>query len=216
MEPTCKERRPTANRSLITCGEIYKLKKRKLRKYLPKLTGIRGGFTIIELLIVIVIIAILAVLVTTTVNGIQNRAKDAYIVNDIKNLSKQLENYRAENGSLPQSGALSALLFPVLEKMYYAQNPNGITTIDDFSGNIYKVSPMVGNPAANDFNIAIGVERNSDTYVIIANSSFNDVYFMDKNKNISSGTIDWSSSPSTLFITNAGLTSPVTYVRYTL
>ncbi len=193
------------------------MKKRKLRKYLPKLTGIRGGFTIIELLIVIVVIAILAVLVATTVNGIQNRAKDVYIVNDIKNLSKLLENYRAENGSLPQSGsALSTLLFPVLEKMYYTQNPNGITTIDDFSGNIYKVSPMVGNPAANDFNIAIGVERSSDTYVIIANSSFNDVYFMDKNKNITSGTINWSSSPSTLFITNAGLTSPVSYIRYTL
>lgn len=61
----------------------------------------RRGFTIVELLIVIVVIAILAAITIVAYNGIQQRARDAARVSDIRSISKALEIYKTQNGQYP-------------------------------------------------------------------------------------------------------------------
>ena len=63
----------------------------------------RAGFTIVELLIVIVVIAILAAITVVAYRGITDRAIDSTLKQDISSANKQVEIYRATNGSLPQS-----------------------------------------------------------------------------------------------------------------
>jgi len=57
------------------------------------------GFTIIELIIVIVVIAILAVIITVSYNGIQARAKETVIKNDLQGASTQLQSLRSTSGA---------------------------------------------------------------------------------------------------------------------
>lgn len=59
------------------------------------------GFTIVELLIVIVVIAILAAISVVAYNGIQARARDTTRLQDIENIRKGLELYKAEKGYYP-------------------------------------------------------------------------------------------------------------------
>jgi len=66
-----------------------------------RLQSDRGGFTIVELLIVIVVIGILAALVIVTYNGIQQKARDTERKTDIKALQGHLEAYWADNAKYP-------------------------------------------------------------------------------------------------------------------
>lgn len=59
------------------------------------------GFTIVELLIVIVVIAILASISIVTYTGIQQRSKNAAIVNAASQSLKSIQAYIAMNGSYP-------------------------------------------------------------------------------------------------------------------
>lgn len=63
----------------------------------------KSGFTIVELLIVIVVIAILAVISVVAYNGIQNRAYNATVQNDLATFAKKLELYKADNDTYPAS-----------------------------------------------------------------------------------------------------------------
>ena len=55
------------------------------------------GFTIVELLIVIVVIGILAAITIVAYNGIQNRAHDTAVQNDLSNISKKMELYKIDS-----------------------------------------------------------------------------------------------------------------------
>jgi prepilin-type N-terminal cleavage/methylation domain-containing protein len=66
-----------------------------------RLQADRGGFTIVELLIVIVVIGILAALVIVTYNGIQQKARDTERKTDIKAVQGHLEAYWADNAKYP-------------------------------------------------------------------------------------------------------------------
>jgi len=55
----------------------------------------------VELLIVIVVIAVLAAITIVAYNGVQQRARDAERVTDVRAISKGLEIYKAQNGQYP-------------------------------------------------------------------------------------------------------------------
>lgn len=64
-----------------------------------------SGFTIVELLIVIVVIAILASIIIVAYSGVQNRAKDAALADQIQKLQTAVEAYNAANGTYPFSAS---------------------------------------------------------------------------------------------------------------
>lgn len=59
------------------------------------------GFTIVELLIVIVVIAILAAISIVAYTGVQGRAHNTAVQNDLRNMGQILELYNIEHGYYP-------------------------------------------------------------------------------------------------------------------
>lgn len=77
------------------------------------------GFTIVELLIVVVVIAILASIAIVAYAGIQTRARDTSVIQDLNSLEKKIQVYSIQNNNLlgnnvtwnSKSGANSNLQF---------------------------------------------------------------------------------------------------------
>ncbi len=79
------------------------------------------GFTLIELLVVVSIIGMLASVVLVSLQGARNKAKDAKIILEIRELTKAMELYRLDNNGYPADGwwHATALACPIA-----AQNGN--------------------------------------------------------------------------------------------
>lgn len=84
-----------------------------------------SGFTIVELLIVIVVIAILAAISIAAYSGIQQRANDSAVRNDLSNLAKKQELFRIDDASsLYAVGNTSPLSFDIkISKSAYDTSP---------------------------------------------------------------------------------------------
>ena len=67
------------------------------------------GFTVVELLVVMAITLVLAGLVLTTSSYVHNKGARSRAEAEIAAMSAALENYKADNGVYPISGATSAL-----------------------------------------------------------------------------------------------------------
>lgn len=64
-----------------------------------------SGFTIVELLIVIVVIAILASISVVAYNGIQARGRDSQRRSDVAAISKVLQLYKINTGTMMEAGS---------------------------------------------------------------------------------------------------------------
>lgn len=110
------------------------------------------GFTIVELLIVIIVIAILAAITVVAYNGVQNRANDAAVQNDLKNFGKKMELFKIDNGTYPAAGDFTAALGLKFTKQAYGTDTQGR-------------------------NVRYCINSSTDTYVLVANSKSGN-YFM--------------------------------------
>lgn len=68
-----------------------------------------NGFTIVELLIVIVIIAILAAITLVVYNGIQNRAHNSTVLQDVKNANNKVLQYMVDSDNVPPTADQTGL-----------------------------------------------------------------------------------------------------------
>lgn len=80
----------------------------------------RYGFTIVELLIVIVVIGILAAISIVAYSGIQDRANDMAIKNDLANIAKKYELFKVDHGRYPNTASeFPGLDLSVSKSAYY-------------------------------------------------------------------------------------------------
>ena len=84
----------------------------------------RGGFTIVELLIVIVVIGILAAITIVAFNGVQDRAKNQQTVSAVRAYYTALQAYAVDNnGTLPGgNGCLGSAEFYNSNPCYIGSN----------------------------------------------------------------------------------------------
>ncbi len=66
------------------------------------MTKMRGGFTLIEIMVVIAILAILTAVIILAYNGVQQRARNAQIAATVKEYKDALVLARSQTGSYPE------------------------------------------------------------------------------------------------------------------
>jgi len=69
----------------------------------------KGGFTIVELLIVIVVVGILAAITVVAYNGIQQRSRNAAIISAVSLTIKSVQAYTAQEGGYPLANGYACI-----------------------------------------------------------------------------------------------------------
>lgn len=117
------------------------------------------GFTIVELLIVIVVIGILAAITIVAFTGVQNRAHDTAVQNDLSNLAKQVRAYHAIEGRYPSQSSF----FNAAGGMNLKISKGSYTTAQY---NVYYCTDIATGPRAGErFGIAAR-SKSGQTYTI--------------------------------------------------
>lgn len=83
----------------------------------------RGGFTLIELMVVVIIIAALAGMVLPRVIPASDEAKKNIAKGDLANISTALKLYRLYNSVYPPTGELAKLMDPAGPGPYLEKKP---------------------------------------------------------------------------------------------
>jgi prepilin-type N-terminal cleavage/methylation domain-containing protein len=71
---------------------------------MKKISSLKKGFTLIEMLIVVAIIGILASVVVIGIGPAQQRARDSRRASDLKQIQTSIELYYNKNGAYPTGG----------------------------------------------------------------------------------------------------------------
>ena len=116
---------------------------------LQKLTKNRGGFTLVEIMIVVAIIALLAAIAVPNFLRARKRSQATRIVEDLRNIDHAVEQYAMETGRVP------------------GFNP----TIDDLK-NYLKTDSVLYSTGADIFGQVYG-PFTVDSIPVVSDSTFN-------------------------------------------
>lgn len=150
------------------------------------------GFTIVELLIVIVVIAILAAISIVAYNGIQTRANDSTVKDDLSKIATAIRNYEAVKGTLPASQT-------VLEDM---NDPAaGVTEATvNVAQSAYDLTTQAaaGDTARRNLLICVRAGGADPTFGIAVLAKSGKVWFYRANGGISESAQAWVGQQSTM------------------
>ena len=132
----------------------------------------RGGFTLVEIMIVVAIIALLAAIAVPGFLRSRKRSQATAILNDARVIDGAVDQYAIENnmvGSASVTGSLLKGFFKPNSRLYLqAQSSN---TLNDILGNSYVISTF-------DSGIKINTATESNfSDVIVAGQSFWGAYY---------------------------------------
>src|SRR5881394_2923077 len=116
---------------------------------LQKLNKNRGGFTLVEIMIVVALIALLAAIAVPNFLRARKRAQATRILDDLRLIDGALDLYATENSKSDGDIATWADLQPYLKKNMMLYNSNGLDLLGNaFNSGTYSVdTPPKLNPA---------------------------------------------------------------------
>lgn len=157
----------------------------------------KGGFTIVELLIVVIVIVILALIVVGSYVGVTNRGHDAAIHSDMDGLSDQIELKALDDNVYPAGGSTDA----------------GVGTPTNFTGMSYRATRASYDTEVTNLYYCNGAIGGIDVYAIAARSKSGKQYVYKSNAGISELTgITFTSGPMAGTVCPAaGFSAPYTY-----
>ncbi len=119
-----------------------RIEQTRMRSVLGRRSGLRGAFTLVEILIVVVILGILGAVVVPRYTNASQLAKENTLKDELRYLRTQLVVYKAQHRDVPPG--------------YPAGNRNGVPTADDFLKQMTGVSDELGNVGAASAKFRLG------------------------------------------------------------
>ena len=115
-------------------------------------SGVRSGFTLIEVLVVMIILTILAAVVVPRVIGRTEDARRARAVSDIESFGTALDMYKTDNGEYPttEEGLQALRVAPTSAKSWNGPYLKKALAPDPWGHDYLYTSPGEHNPDSYD------------------------------------------------------------------